>query len=50
MLTLYLAFPRVITESERREVQKLPFIGTKVSNLVGRPAIRFVYVCSLGVD
>ncbi|KAN0126238.1 Nucleotidyltransferase [Lactarius tabidus] len=28
------AFPRVITESERGEVQKLPFIGTKVSNLI----------------
>jgi hypothetical protein len=34
-LTVCLAFPRVITESERREVQKLPFIGTKVSKLVG---------------
>lgn len=28
------AFPRVITESERREVQKLPFIGTKVSQMI----------------
>ncbi|KAH9174946.1 Nucleotidyltransferase [Lactarius sanguifluus] len=28
------AFPRVITESERRDVQKLPFIGTKVSKMV----------------
>jgi hypothetical protein len=34
-LTVSPAFPRVITESERGEVQKLPFIGTKVSNLVG---------------
>ncbi|KAI9441646.1 Nucleotidyltransferase [Lactarius indigo] len=29
-----LTFPRVITESERREVQKLPFIGTKVSKMI----------------
>ncbi|KAH9050966.1 Nucleotidyltransferase [Lactarius deliciosus] len=28
------AFPRVITEGERREVQKLPFIGTKVSKMI----------------
>jgi hypothetical protein len=35
LLTVYLAFPRLITESERGEVQKLPFIGTKVSNMVG---------------
>jgi hypothetical protein len=34
-LTVYLAFPRIITESERREVHKLPFIGTKGSKLVG---------------
>ncbi|KAH9067627.1 Nucleotidyltransferase [Lactarius vividus] len=27
-------FPRVITESERGEVQKLPFIGTKVSKMI----------------
>ena len=37
MLTVYLAFPRVITKSERGEVQKLPFIGTKVSTMVGCP-------------
>lgn len=28
------AFPRVITESERRAVQKLPFIGAKTSELI----------------
>ena len=37
MLTVYLAFPRVITESERGEVQNLPFIGTKISDMVGYP-------------
>ncbi len=34
-LTVYLAFPRVITESERKEVQKLPYIGTKIFKMVG---------------
>jgi hypothetical protein len=34
LLTGYSAFPRKITARERREVQKLPFIGSKVSKMV----------------
>ena len=49
-LTVYLAFPRAITESERSEVRKLPFIGTKVSKMVGWARSDLYTVCLLWVD